>query len=60
MRSSNCEIVIPALYDDIKCLSGNRFKAMLPTAEDIYSTPGYRSSSWIILDDHNNILAAKK
>lgn len=61
MRSSNCEIVIPALYDDIKCLSGNRFKAMLPEAsEDIYSTPGYRSSSWIILDDHNNILAAKK
>lgn len=60
MKSSNCEIIIPALYDDVKCLSGNRFKAKIPATEDIYSTPGSLSSSWIILDDHNNILAAKK
>lgn len=60
MRSRTCEVVIPALYDDIRYLSGNRFMAMLPATDDISSTPESRSSSWIVLDDHNNILSGKK
>lgn len=60
MRSRTCEVVIPALYDDIKYLSGNRFMAMLPATDDISSTPESGSSSWIVLDDHNNILSGKK
>lgn len=60
MRSRTCEVVIPALYDDIRYLSGNRFMAMLPATDDISSAPESRSSSWIVLDDHNNILSGKK
>lgn len=60
MRSRTCEVIIPALYADIKCLSGNRFIAMLPTTDDISSTPEFHPSSWIIIDDHNNILSGQK
>lgn len=59
MKSKNCEVIIPAIYDDIQLLSGNRFKAMLPSDECMSSTPESRSSSWVILDVHNNILPGK-
>lgn len=59
MKSKNCEVIIPAIYDDIQLLSGNRFKAMLPADESMSSTPESHSSSWIMLDVHNNILAGK-
>lgn len=56
MRSSDCKIVIPALYATIKSLSGNRFMAMLPEEECISSDPMSNSASWIILDEQNNVL----
>lgn len=59
MKSKNCEVIIPAIYDDIQLLSGNRFKAMLPSDECMSSTSESRSSSWVILDVHNNILSGK-
>lgn len=60
MRTHNCEIIIPALYDELKYLSGNRFKAKLPYTENISSQQSPQTSVWIILDEHNNVLSDKR
>ena len=45
MKSNDCKIIIPALYDEIESLSGNQ---------------GTRTSAWIILDENNNILTERR
>lgn len=56
MRSKDGKNVIPALYTNIKPLSGNRFMGLLPESADVSSNPMSRSSSWIMLDENNNVL----
>ena len=60
MKSNDCKIIIPALYDEIESLSGNRFKALLPSDENVQPNQGTRTSAWIILDENNNILTERR
>jgi hypothetical protein len=60
MQKKDCAVIIPALYESIEYLSGDRFKVMLSDEASISSNSAQYTPTYIVLDKNNHVVGTKK
>ncbi len=56
LRKRDCAVIIPAIYDSVEYLSGDRFKVKLPEQISATSSQQRDNSAYVILDKYNHIV----